>query len=171
MCTTPAPPSTALVAASIWSGTGDVNTSPGQAASSIPRPTKPPCSGSWPDPPPETRPTFPATGASFRSTTWFSKSTRTRSECAAPRPASDSLTTSSGALTNFFIVCVATLTVSSFLPRCDRRRKVCAIGFCDGLLDRALDLARRRHPVVVETRESGADQVAGDVGEELLCPV
>ena len=38
MCTTPAPPSTAFVAASIWSGTGEVNTSPGQAASSMPRP-------------------------------------------------------------------------------------------------------------------------------------
>src|ERR671931_501439 len=52
MCTTPAPPSTALVAASIWSGTGEVNTSPGQAASSIPSPTKPACSGSCPFPPP-----------------------------------------------------------------------------------------------------------------------
>src|ERR1700739_4570043 len=48
MCSTPAPPSTALVAASIWSGTGEVNTSPGQAASSIPRPTNPPWSSSGP---------------------------------------------------------------------------------------------------------------------------
>ena len=38
MCTTPAPPLTALVAASIWSGTGEVKTSPGQAASSMPEP-------------------------------------------------------------------------------------------------------------------------------------
>src|SRR3954465_187580 len=59
MCTTPAPPSTALVAASICSGTGEVNTAPGHAASSMPRPTKPPCSGSWPEPPPETSATFP----------------------------------------------------------------------------------------------------------------
>ena len=41
MCTTPAPPSTALVAARIWSGTGEVKTSPGQAASSMPEPDEP----------------------------------------------------------------------------------------------------------------------------------
>src|SRR6266516_537874 len=46
MCSTPAPPFTAFVASSIWSGVGDVNTSPGQAASSMPCPTKPPCIGS-----------------------------------------------------------------------------------------------------------------------------
>ncbi len=34
MCSTPAPPSTPFVAASIWSGTGEVNTSPAHAASS-----------------------------------------------------------------------------------------------------------------------------------------
>src|ERR1041384_6496162 len=56
MCSTPAPPSTAFVASSIWSGVGEVNTSPGQAASSMPRPTKPPCIGSRPEPPPATRP-------------------------------------------------------------------------------------------------------------------
>src|SRR6266404_2583122 len=48
MCNTPAPPLTARVASSIWSGTGEVKTAPGQAASSIPRPTKPPCSGHEP---------------------------------------------------------------------------------------------------------------------------
>jgi hypothetical protein len=68
MCTTPAPPSTAFVAASIWSGTGEVNTSPGQAASSMPSPTNPPCSGSWPEPPPETSATLPCTGAPARTT-------------------------------------------------------------------------------------------------------
>jgi hypothetical protein len=36
MCSTPAPPLTALVAAWTWPGTGEVNTSPAQAASSIP---------------------------------------------------------------------------------------------------------------------------------------
>ena len=36
MCSTPAPPSTARVAAIIWSGTGEVNISPAQAASSMP---------------------------------------------------------------------------------------------------------------------------------------
>jgi hypothetical protein len=69
MCSTPAPPSTFRVAHSIWSGVGEVNTSPGQAASSIPRPTNPPCIGSCPDPPPDTRATFPCLGASARYTT------------------------------------------------------------------------------------------------------
>src|ERR1017187_4574073 len=49
---TPAPVSTACAAASIWSGVGEVKTWPGQAASSMPWPTKPVCSGSWPGPPP-----------------------------------------------------------------------------------------------------------------------
>src|ERR687898_286058 len=64
MWSTPAPPSTALVASSIWSGVGEVKTSPGQAASSIPAPTKPPCIGSWPEPPPDMTPTLPCTGPS-----------------------------------------------------------------------------------------------------------
>src|ERR1700756_3507065 len=59
MWTTPAPPLTALVASSIWSGVGEVNTSPGQAASSMPGPTNPPCIGSCPEPPPETSPPLP----------------------------------------------------------------------------------------------------------------
>ena len=46
---------------------GEVKTSPGQAASSMPGPTKPPCIGSWPEPPPETIATLPATGASART--------------------------------------------------------------------------------------------------------
>jgi hypothetical protein len=68
MNSTPAPPSTAFAAPAIWSGVGEVNTSPGQAASSIPLPTKPVCIGSCPDPPPETSATFPRTGASPRAT-------------------------------------------------------------------------------------------------------
>src|SRR5919198_153979 len=76
MWSTPAPPLTALVASAIWSGVGEVNTSPGQAASSIPRPTKPPCMGSCPEPPPDTMPTLPSSG---------------------------SRTTASGALMSFFI--------------------------------------------------------------------
>src|SRR5690349_11862593 len=101
MCTTQAPPSTDLVAERIWSGTGLVNTSPGAAASSMPAPTKPPCRGSCPDPPPLIRPTLPLRGASARTTIWFSRSTR-RSEWAAATPARASRTTSSGALMNFF---------------------------------------------------------------------
>src|SRR5688500_3900763 len=102
MCSTPAPPSTALVAASIWSGTGDVKTAPGQAASSMPRPTNPPCIGSCPEPPPEMTPTLPWRGASARTTT-FGSMTRRRSPCAATMPASASSTTASGALMSFFI--------------------------------------------------------------------
>ena len=101
MCTTPAPPDTAFVAARIWSGTGEVNTSPATAASSMPTPTKPSCSGSCPEPPPETRPTLPCTGASPRTTIRWSTSTRS-SGWAAASPRSASLTTSAGALMSFF---------------------------------------------------------------------
>src|SRR5919109_4181494 len=103
MCRTPAPPFTALVASSIWSGVGEVNTSPGQAASSMPIPTKPPCIGSCPEPPPETSPTLPCTGASARTTMLGPKLTLTRSPCAAAMPWSSSVTTSSGLLISFFI--------------------------------------------------------------------
>src|SRR5437867_10156081 len=102
MWTTPAPPFTAFVASSIWSGVGEVNTSPGHAASSMPIPTKPPCMGSWPEPPPETRAAFPWTGASARTRKFGFVCTRTRSGCAAAMPWSASVTTSSGLLISFF---------------------------------------------------------------------
>src|SRR5947208_17193276 len=102
MCSTPAPPSTAFVASAIWSGVGEVNTSPGQAASSIPGPTKPPCIGSCPEPPPETSPTLPCTGASARTITFGLNWTRRRSAWAAAIPCSASVTTSSGLLISFF---------------------------------------------------------------------
>src|SRR6201996_1111884 len=70
----------------------------------MPQPTKPPCSGSWPDPPPDTSPTLPARGASPRITTLFSASRRSDG-CAEARPANASVTTSSGALMSFFIGC------------------------------------------------------------------
>src|SRR5919201_6492068 len=160
MWTTPAPPSTAFVAASIWSGTGDVKISPGHAASSMPRPTKPPCSGSWPEPPPETSPTLPATGASFRTTIWLSTSTRSRSACAAARPASDSLTTSVGSLMNFLTATVATLTARSFLVG-GRGRDLGAVGLGDGFLDRPHDAARRRDEVVRVRGDRRSDQLRG----------
>src|SRR5215213_7500312 len=103
MCSTPAPPSTAFVASCIWSGVGDVKTSPGQAASSIPRPTKPPCIGSCPEPPPEMMPTLPWTGASARTMTIGSCTTRTLSPWAASMPSSASRTTASGSLMSFFM--------------------------------------------------------------------
>ena len=65
---TPAPPSTAWAAASIWSGVGEVKTWPGQAASSMPTPTKPACIGSWPEPPPEISATLPARVGAARVT-------------------------------------------------------------------------------------------------------
>src|SRR6266568_2347523 len=102
MCSTPAPPLTAVGAASIWSGTGEVKTSPGQAASSIPYPTKPPCSGSWPEPPPETRPTLPGVGPPARVITLFSTSTDSDG-CAAATPSRASVTTVSGLLMSFFM--------------------------------------------------------------------
>src|SRR5262249_4910556 len=51
------------------------------------------------------RPTFPATGASARSTVYGSKLTLSRSPWAACIPRSVSATTSSGALISFFIDC------------------------------------------------------------------
>src|SRR5207248_6997815 len=101
MCSTPASVATALVAARIWSGTGEVNTSPGQAASSMPYPTKPPCRGSCPDPPPDTRLTLPGVGPPARVTyrsAWFTD----RDGWAAATPARASARTSSGALISFF---------------------------------------------------------------------
>src|SRR4029450_6767629 len=86
---------------SIWSGVGEVNTSPGQAASSMPMPTKPPCIGSWPQPPPDASPPLPARGASARTMTLGSNCTLTRSGCAAAIPCSASVTTSSGLLISF----------------------------------------------------------------------
>src|SRR5712675_344280 len=64
---TPAPVSTASAASIIWSGVGEVKTWPGQAASSMPRPTKPACSGSCPEPPPEIRATLPGFNARRRT--------------------------------------------------------------------------------------------------------
>ena len=69
----------------------------------MPMPTKPPCMGSWPDPPPEMIPTLPWTGASARTMTGGSKVTRTRSPCAAAIPSRASRRTSSGALMSFFM--------------------------------------------------------------------
>src|SRR3954464_4684928 len=103
MWSTPAPPSTALVASIIWSGVGEGNTSPGQAASSIPDPTNPPCMGSCPEPPPDTTPTFPSTGASARTTNGGAYDTRTRSPYANSTPSSDSRRTAAGELMSFFI--------------------------------------------------------------------
>src|ERR1041384_1812798 len=62
MNSTPAPLSTAAAARSIWSGTGGGNTSPGQAADSMPGPHKPPGNRSCAHPPPPARPPPPLSG-------------------------------------------------------------------------------------------------------------
>ena len=79
----------------------------------MPAPTKPPCSGSWPEPPPETRPTLPDTGASARMTSWLARSTRTRPACAVAMPASASGTTVSGSLMNFLTTAACVLMVGA----------------------------------------------------------
>src|SRR5437588_3717320 len=119
MCRTPAPRSTAAVARAIWSGVGEVNTAPGHAASSMPKPTKPPCIGSWPLPPPETIPTLPFLGASLRMITFGSYSTLIKSPWAAAIPARASLTSVSGVLISFFsrvVTAVSAIAASSYLP-------------------------------------------------------
>src|SRR5215212_2997592 len=62
--------------------------------------------GSCPEPPPDTTPTFPSTGASARTTNGGSYETRTRSPYASSTPSSDSRRTASGALMSFFIAMV-----------------------------------------------------------------
>src|SRR6266545_2007757 len=99
---TPLPASTASAAASIWSGVGEVNTCPGQAASSIPCPTKPMWSGSWPEPPPETSATLSA-AVIRRRTKRRSGSSATTRAWAAANPSRASARTRSGELMSFFM--------------------------------------------------------------------
>src|SRR2546430_8275250 len=102
MNSTPRPPSTACAAAAIWSGVGEVNTCPGQAASSIPWPTRPACRGSWPLPPPETSATLPFPGEARVTKAGFSWTERmSRWASASPRNASE--TTFTASLMNFFM--------------------------------------------------------------------
>src|SRR5271170_8088919 len=90
------------MAATIWSGVGEVNTWPGQAASSIPRPTKPACRGSWPEPPPEINATLP--GVNLRRRTNFrSAPSSTMSACAAAKPSRLSSSMVSTAFISLFI--------------------------------------------------------------------
>src|SRR5215470_909754 len=98
----PAPVSTAVAASAIWSGVGEVNTWPGQAASSMPTPTKPACSGSWPEPPPEISATLPGLGA--RRRTNLRSGPRTRmSAWEAAKPSRLSARKASSAFISFFM--------------------------------------------------------------------
>src|SRR5437660_1940062 len=171
MWTTPAPPSTALVAASIWPGTGEVNTSPGAAASSMPSPTKPPWRGSCPDPPPEIKATLPFLGASLRTTRWFAASYRSRSPCAAASPFRDSFTTAAGSLRNFRIWLVSTAILFYFSRRylvggCALRGVV--VGH--GLDDRPRDQPGVGQEVIEECRRGCAHQARNQVDGEVLRP-
>src|ERR1700694_3622158 len=170
MWTTPAPPSTALLPASTCAGTCDVNTSPGAAASSIPSPTKPPWSGSCPEPPPEISATLPRFGASLRTTICAAAAERKVSGCGAARPANDSLTIVAGSLRNLriWLVSTAILSFLSFLCR-SRARGRLFVGH--GFLDRLLDDSRVREVVIGERGEGGSNEPRDEVDGDVLRPV
>src|SRR6186997_3440094 len=69
----------------------------------MPRPTNPPWSGSWPEPPPDTSATLPETGPPARVTSIWVRSVRMMSGWALPKPARLSGTTSATSLMSFFI--------------------------------------------------------------------
>src|SRR6266851_2934982 len=171
MCTTPAPPSTAFVAASICPGTGEVKTSPGAAASSMPRPTKPPCSGSWPDPPPEINATLPFLGAPLRTMIWLATSYRSRSGWAAASPFRDSFTTAAGSLRNFRIWLVPTAILLSPVWKTDLVGG-CASAFVVGhsLNDRSRDQPGVGQEVVEERCSCRAHQARDQVNRDVLRP-
>src|ERR1700748_733179 len=81
---------------------GAANTSPGQAASSMPLPTIITCAGSWPDPEPWITDTLSSRGASARMIRLYSGTYLSVSGLARARPWSISGTKSLGSLTNFF---------------------------------------------------------------------
>ena len=75
---------------------------PGHAASSMPCPTKPASSGSWPLPPPEMRTTFERAWSRRRRNVRLGDMT-TISECAAENPSNQFATSVLGEFMNFFI--------------------------------------------------------------------
>src|ERR1700749_5125970 len=81
---------------------GAANTSPGQAASSMPLPTIITCAGSWPDPEPWMTDTLSSRGASVRMIRLYSGTYLSVSGLARASPCSISGTKSLGSLTNFF---------------------------------------------------------------------
>src|SRR3954466_14170610 len=146
MNSVPAPPSTASAAASIWSGVGEVNTWPGQAASSMPRPTNPPCSGSWPEPPPEISATLPDFSVLRRMNLWPPPSV-TMSACAAAKPSKLFGSMSSMALINFFML--SSHSRAGGLSRRDDDRWLAALGGDAGYpLDEVVDRAVERRALL-----------------------
>src|ERR1700751_3664820 len=122
MNSTPPPVSAASAAARMRSGVGEVKTCPGTAASSMPVPTNPPCSGSCPEPPPDTSATLPWLRPRG-STKGAASPRRTMSECGAQKPARLSFTTSSTALMSFFIPSALFLVLAIFNQPCDLFRE------------------------------------------------
>src|SRR4029079_4939424 len=91
---------------------GAANTSPGQAASSMPGPTAMTCAGSCPDPEPWTIETLSSRGASVRMMRLCSGTYLSLPGLASSMPLSISGTNCCGSLTNFF--------TSAPLLGCDR---------------------------------------------------
>ena len=87
----------------VTSGDGAAKTWPQAAASAIPTPTYSGKSGSWPEPPPMTTPTFPATGASLRMMAVAAGCLRTSRGFASASPSNSSSVTSKGSLISFLI--------------------------------------------------------------------
>src|SRR4249919_383725 len=83
---------------------GAANTSPGQAASSIPLPTIITCAGSCPEPEPWTIETLSSLGASVRMIRLYSGTYFNVSGFARAIPLSISGTNSFGSFTNFFML-------------------------------------------------------------------
>src|SRR5438128_510672 len=176
MNSTPRPLSTAAAAVEIWSGVGEVNTCPGQAASSIPQPTNPACSGSWPLPPPESSATLPLASGARATKAGFSCSERI-SRWARARPRNASGTTFTASLMNFFIG-------SSFAPASFDQLGDALDELPDQVFQRALlpliakdrhlqreDLAPRMQSIVVGIRVRGACRVGGGVCLEEALPL
>ena len=92
----------------------------------MPTPTKPACSGSWPEPPPESSATLPDLGKR-RRTNLRSGPSATMSACAAAKPSRLSARTVSAAFISFFMTdppCV--FAASLAVTRC--RRRISAAG-------------------------------------------
>src|SRR6185369_13237467 len=95
---------------------GEVNTWPGQAASSMPRPTNPAWSGSWPEPPPDMSATLPGFGLA-RRTNFRSGPRATMSSWAATKPSRLSARMVSTELISFFMALPPRKSVFADQPR------------------------------------------------------
>ena len=168
MCRTPAPPSTARVAASIWSGTGEVNTWPAAAASSMPSPTNPPWSGSWPEPPPEMRRDLALDRAAGAEDEVVGRVDLDVSG-APPRPGRLSGTMSSTALMSFFIRLGAFVAMGSSWDRSGMAGGQAAASAGSGTAGPARSRAATDE-LVGEGADQPTDDGAGDVHDGQRVP-